>query len=306
MRVAFISVLVVIAAGAGIWFVSKDTPTGFLPEEDQGAFFVAVQLPDGASVERSRVVAQRISDMIGAMPQVQGVLSIVGFSLLDGGNEPNAAFIVVRLKPFADREAAADSAQAVIGQVFGAVQQVRSANAFPFNLPPIIGLSTSGGFEYQLENLEGHDPGRHGQRDAGSDRRGEPGSSAGAGVLDLHRVQPVDLAGYRSREGAGAGSEHGRRVPDVAVGARWFLRQRLQPVRPHLGGEHPGQRAGSQRCFRHLQDLCAQPPGRDGAAAFDCRYPHRARTADHQPVQQLSRGDDQWRPAARRVVRARR
>ena len=158
MRVALLSILVIIAAGGGIWWVSKDTPTGFLPEEDQGAFFVAVQLPDGASVERSRVVAQRISDLIKAMPQVEGVLSIVGFSLLDGGNEPNAAFIVVRLKPFADREAAADSAQAVIGHVFGAVQQVRSANAFPFNLPPIIGLSTSGGFEYQLENLEGRDP----------------------------------------------------------------------------------------------------------------------------------------------------
>jgi len=158
MRVAFFSILVIIAAAGGIWWVSKDTPTGFLPEEDQGAFFVAVQLPDGASVERSRIVSQRISDMISAMPQVQGVLSIVGFSLLDGGNEPNAAFIVVRLKPFADREAAADSAQAVIGQVFGAVQRVRSANAFPFNLPPIIGLSTSGGFEYQLENLEGRDP----------------------------------------------------------------------------------------------------------------------------------------------------
>ena len=92
------------------------------------------------------------------MPQVEGVLSIVGFSLLDGGNEPNAAFVVVRLKPFADRTAAADSAQAVIGRVFGAVQQIRSANVFPFNLPPIIGLSTSGGFEYQLENLEGRDP----------------------------------------------------------------------------------------------------------------------------------------------------
>src|SRR6185312_16371194 len=46
----------------------------------------------------------------------------------------------------------------VIGNVFGAVQQIRSANIFPFNLPPIIGLSTSGGFEYQLQNLEGRDP----------------------------------------------------------------------------------------------------------------------------------------------------
>ena len=158
LRLAVLSVLLIAVAGAGIWGLGRLTPTGFLPEEDQGAFFVAVQLPDGASVARTRAVAQHVESLLRPMPQVAGVLSIVGFSLLDGGNEPNAAFVVVRLKPFADRTAAADSAQAVIGRVFGAAQQVRSASVFPFNLPPIIGLSTSGGFEYQLENLEGRDP----------------------------------------------------------------------------------------------------------------------------------------------------
>ncbi len=115
-------------------------------------------MPDGASVSRTRTVVQRVENLIRPMPQVEGVLSIVGFSLLDGGNEPNAAFVVVRLKPFEDRTTAADRAQAVIGRVFGGAQQIRSATVFPFNLPPIIGLSTSGGFEYQLENLEGRDP----------------------------------------------------------------------------------------------------------------------------------------------------
>jgi multidrug efflux pump subunit AcrB len=66
--------------------------------------------------------------------------------------------MVARLKPFADRKAAADSAQALIRRTFGAGSQIRQANVLPFNLPPIIGLSTSGGFEYQLEALEGQDP----------------------------------------------------------------------------------------------------------------------------------------------------
>ncbi len=158
LRVSVLSVLLIALAGAGIWGLALRTPTGFLPEEDQGAFFVSVQLPDGASVSRTRAVVQQVENLIRPMPQVDGVLSIVGFSLLDGGDEPNAAFVVIRLKPYADRTTAADSAQAVIGRVFGAVQQVRAANVFPFNLPPIIGLSTSGGFEYELENLEGHDP----------------------------------------------------------------------------------------------------------------------------------------------------
>ena len=158
LRVSLLSVLIIAASGAGIFGLSKLTPTGFLPEEDQGAFFVAIQLPDGASVNRTRAVVEQVEKMIQPMPQVQGVLAIVGFSLLDGGNQSNSAFVVVKLKPFEDRKAAADSAQAIIGQVFGGARQIRSANIFAFNLPPIIGLSTSGGFEYQLENLEGQEP----------------------------------------------------------------------------------------------------------------------------------------------------
>src|SRR6202034_3183955 len=80
------------------------------------------------------------------------------YSLLDGVSEPNSAFMVARMKPFADRKAAADSVQALIRRTFGGGAQIRSANVLPFNLPPIIGLSTSGGFEYQLEALEGQEP----------------------------------------------------------------------------------------------------------------------------------------------------
>ena len=105
----------------------------------------------GAVVERVEAIAKGI-------PQIQNVLAIVGFSLLDGSNQSNAAFMVLRLKPFADRAATADKVQAVIGRMFGQLQGIRSANVFPFNLPPIIGLSTSGGFEYQLQNLEGAEP----------------------------------------------------------------------------------------------------------------------------------------------------
>jgi hydrophobe/amphiphile efflux-1 (HAE1) family protein len=158
LRVSILSLAMIAASGAGIWFLQKATPTGFLPEEDQGAIFVSIQLPDGASLSRTRAVVQQVERLIGPMPQVQGLLAIVGFSLLDGGNQSNSAFVVVRLKPFQDRLAAADGAQAVIGRVFGGVSQIRSANIFPFSLPPIIGLSTSGGFEYQLENLEGREP----------------------------------------------------------------------------------------------------------------------------------------------------
>jgi multidrug efflux pump subunit AcrB len=103
-------------------------------------------------------VAKQVETSLKQIPAIEHVLSIIGFSLLDGGNQPNSAFIVARMKPFADRKAAADSVQATIQRTSSAGAQIRQANILPFNLPPIIGLSTSGGFEYQLEALEGQDP----------------------------------------------------------------------------------------------------------------------------------------------------
>ncbi len=144
--------------GSDLMLLSSRTPTGFLPEEDQGAFFVSVQLPDGASVARTSEAVRRIEAVLRAMPQVQNIFAIIGFSIIDGVNEPNTAFVVPTLKPFADRRGAANSAQALIARLFGEGQQIRTATVIPFNLPPIIGLSTTGGFEYQLEGLEGQEP----------------------------------------------------------------------------------------------------------------------------------------------------
>src|SRR6478609_7981080 len=158
VRMAILSLVLVLLFAGGVFGVSLLTPTGFLPEEDQGAFFIAVQLPDGASVARTSEVTKQVEDLLKQMPAIEHTLSIIGFSLLDGASEPNNAFMVARLKPFADRKAAADSAQALIRQTFGGGAQIRQANVLPFNLPPIIGLSTSGGLEYQLEALEGQDP----------------------------------------------------------------------------------------------------------------------------------------------------
>ena len=158
VRVSVLGVALVGAFAVGVFFISRATPTGFLPQEDQGVFFVIIQLPDGASVSRTREVAERVEGIVRPMPQVQGVLSIIGFSFLDGGNQPNAAFVVAKLKPFADRQGVENNVQTALRTVNGQVTQIRSARAFAVPLPPIIGLSTTGGFEYQLQNLEGADP----------------------------------------------------------------------------------------------------------------------------------------------------
>src|SRR6516164_2908295 len=158
VRVAALGVVAIVASAAATWAIALRTPTAFLPEEDQGAFFENVKLPDGASVYRTGEAVSRVTKLLMQMPQVDKVFAINGFSIIDSVNEPNTGFIVPLLKPFADRKGAADSAQALIGRVFAEGSQVRSANVIAFNLPPIIGLSTTGGFEYELEALEGQEP----------------------------------------------------------------------------------------------------------------------------------------------------
>nr|WP_245216760.1 multidrug efflux RND transporter permease subunit [Neoroseomonas nitratireducens] len=158
VRVSSLSILLTAGFAAGIWQLSLRTPSGFLPQEDQGAFFVQVQLPQGASVARTREAVVQVEEILRQIPSVQGTLAIVGFSLIDGGAQSNSAFLVGRLKPFAERTTAEMSVQAAIGRVFGAGQAVRTANVFAFNLPPIIGLGTGGGFEYILQDYEGRPP----------------------------------------------------------------------------------------------------------------------------------------------------
>ncbi len=158
VRVAVLGVLLTAGFGAGIWYVAGKTPQGFLPQEDQGAFFMQLQLPQGASVSRTREATAQVEAILKQNTAIQDVLAIVGFSLIDGGAQSNAAFLVARMKPFADRTAAQDSVFAAIGRTFGATAGIRTANVFAFNIPPIIGLGTGAGFEYQLQDYQGRDP----------------------------------------------------------------------------------------------------------------------------------------------------
>ncbi|CAN7698608.1 efflux RND transporter permease subunit [Rhizobium sp. LjRoot254] len=146
-------VLAVLAAGTGWLFTA--TPTGFLPSEDQGAIFGEIVLPDGASVNRTDAVTKRIEEIIRKTDGVQGVMSVVGYSLLDGQVKSNAALLAITLKPFAERTEPALSANGLISTLGLELQKVVEANVIVYNLPPIIGLGTGGGFEYQLLSLGG-------------------------------------------------------------------------------------------------------------------------------------------------------
>ncbi len=150
-----VAVAVMLAATGGLF---KVIPQSFLPEEDQGAFFAAMRLPEGASVNRTEAVVKQVEDIIRPIPGVGGVLSVIGLNYIDGIASSNQAFFVISLKPYEQRTSHAQSASAIIAGLRPRLAAVSGAVVFPFNLPPILGLGTTGGFQYVLEGLQGQPP----------------------------------------------------------------------------------------------------------------------------------------------------
>jgi hydrophobe/amphiphile efflux-1 (HAE1) family protein len=157
-RVAILSLLLLgIFAGGIVWATGR-TPTGFLPQEDQGAFFVEARLPDGASLNRALDVAKQVEDVLRDLPGIAHVSTVTGFSMLTGLAQSNSVFIIVTLKPFAERTTPERTAPGLIAAVMRGSAGI-PAQVIAFAPPPIIGLGTGSGFELQLQNLEGREAG---------------------------------------------------------------------------------------------------------------------------------------------------
>jgi hydrophobic/amphiphilic exporter-1 (mainly G- bacteria), HAE1 family len=157
-RVAVIGVLVVAGSlAASAWLFGK-TPQSFLPDEDQGAIFATLRLPEGVSLNRTETVVKQVEDIVRPIPGVEGIISVVGFNFIDYVASANQAFFVIRLKPYETRTDAAQSVNAIIARLRPQMAAIPGAVAFPFNLPPILGLGSTGGFQYALEALQGQSP----------------------------------------------------------------------------------------------------------------------------------------------------
>ncbi|PJN96187.1 hydrophobe/amphiphile efflux-1 family RND transporter [Amaricoccus sp. HAR-UPW-R2A-40] len=157
-RRALIGVLILIGAGVLTGWLARTVPSGFLPSEDQGAFFMEVRLPEGASANRTDAVLRRVEAQVLQIPGVESVMSIGGYSFYDGLAKSNAGAIIATLKPFSERTEPGQDAFAAIATANRLGYAVREAVIFAYNLPPIIGLGTGSGFEYQLLDREGRPP----------------------------------------------------------------------------------------------------------------------------------------------------
>jgi hydrophobic/amphiphilic exporter-1 (mainly G- bacteria), HAE1 family len=158
VRVSIVGALVVAGVVAVSVLLFNRLPQSFLPEEDQGAIFAAMRLPEGASINRTEEIVKQVEEIIRPIPGVEGILSVVGLNFIDYIASSNQAFFVVRLKPYELRTDPAQSAGAIITRLRPQLAAIRGAVAFPFNLPPILGLGSTGGFQYVLEALQGQPP----------------------------------------------------------------------------------------------------------------------------------------------------
>jgi len=128
-------------------------PSSFLPQEDQGYALILIQLPPGASMERTGRVLRQVEAIIQPHPAVDKVLDVAGFSFVGQGENVGLGFI--RLKDWSQRRAPEQQVQAFIGWANGALQGIKGARIFVVNLPTIRGLGRFGGFDFRLEDRAG-------------------------------------------------------------------------------------------------------------------------------------------------------
>jgi multidrug efflux pump len=158
VRFSVIGIAMVAVAGVGVFALSKITPTGFLPEDDQGAIFVVAQLPGGASVGRTSEVMRAAEAIVKEDPAVDEYTSIIGLNFIDNYSQSNSGFMVVTFKPFEERKTAGMGARDVIARLGPKFRQIQGGTVVPLAPPPIVGLGTGGGFAYVLQDLRGGDP----------------------------------------------------------------------------------------------------------------------------------------------------
>ena len=149
LRYLVVYLAIVVAVG---WLYVR-LPSSFLPAEDQGYFITSIQLPVGATQQRTVDVLKQVESYYLKQPEVAGMVDVAGFSF--NGQGQNAALAFVHLKDWSQRHGSQHSVQAIIGRAFMALAQIKDAIIYPINPPPIPELGISSGFDFELEDQAG-------------------------------------------------------------------------------------------------------------------------------------------------------
>jgi HAE1 family hydrophobic/amphiphilic exporter-1 len=149
-----VGILLVIVFTTGV--LGKSVKSGFLPEEDEGYFLMAIQLPDAASLNRTEAVSKKVQQLLSKIEGIESVAIINGYDLLSGTTNPNTATAFMVLEPWEEREHKASELIKKTNALMA--KEVTDGTAFAFGPPPIPGLGSSAGFSLMLQDRGGNSP----------------------------------------------------------------------------------------------------------------------------------------------------
>jgi HAE1 family hydrophobic/amphiphilic exporter-1 len=155
VRRAFITVVLVAVVVVGAGYFGKLLPAGFIPDEDQGIFGVAVQLPPASSLQRTSDMLAQVEGILGKTEGVDSYQTIGGYGAVTSTYQPNFGTIFIRLKPWEERKGEALHVKGIMAAVQAQLAKVPEAIAFPFNIPTISGFGASAGFNFLLQDRSG-------------------------------------------------------------------------------------------------------------------------------------------------------
>ncbi|WP_299550267.1 efflux RND transporter permease subunit [uncultured Tateyamaria sp.] len=154
-------IAVAVIAFAGLlgtaWWINEQVPTGFIPDADQGYAIVVVQLPEGASLDRTDAVMKQATEIALETPGVTNAVAFAGFSGATFTNASNQGVIFTTFAPFEERLESGLDANAIVGQLFGRMQVIREAFIIAIAPPSVRGVGTGGGFKLQLQDTDSAD-----------------------------------------------------------------------------------------------------------------------------------------------------
>src|SRR2546427_1951605 len=155
VRRSALAVVVLLALSGAGYFLLRTVPTGFAPTEDQGYLLVNVQLPDAASLERTDAVVRQIEKILLETSGVETVVAIGGRSFITGVNGPNVGSLFPRLTPWSKRKTPELQAGAILARLRARLGSIQEAVVVVFPPPPIRGISSGGGFQFELQSVAG-------------------------------------------------------------------------------------------------------------------------------------------------------
>ena len=155
VRRSLLTIAIVVAVALGASLFARVLPAGFIPEEDQGIFGVFVQLPPGASIERTRAVLVKVEDILGKTEGIDSYQAIGGFSSATMTYQPTYGTVFVRMKPWEERKTEALHVRGILATLRPQLAAIPEAVVFPYNIPTLSGFGGAAGFNFLLQDRSG-------------------------------------------------------------------------------------------------------------------------------------------------------